>query len=235
MEQGAPAAATGAEAGVMLIELSVVLVTNQNDPSVINPDFLRHSGIVDPAMQAKQPVISTPVFSQVVFEGGLSVTAEPNRFIFTHQAQPLSEDDCKSPVFAQRLLNVFPHIEFSALGINPKGLRPFSDESSSIVSDALAGEGKWMSFNDVLPDIHLKAIYDYESRKIILDIGGVNIKGNDGSELPGLLFQANIHRDIAETIQEQRIRRISSILSAWKDDISDFTQLVTKFNPEKAS
>ena len=92
-----------------------------------------------------------------------------------------------------------------------------------------------MSFNDVLPDIHLKAIYDYESRKIILDIGGVNIKGNDGSELPGLLFQANIHRDIAETIQEQRIRRISSILSAWKDDISDFTQLVTKFNPEKAS
>ena len=92
-----------------------------------------------------------------------------------------------------------------------------------------------MSFKDVPPDIHLKAIYNYTSRKIILDIGGVNIKSSDDSELPGLLFQANIHRDITETIQEQRIRKISSIISAWKDDISDFTQLVTKFNPEKAS
>ena len=92
-----------------------------------------------------------------------------------------------------------------------------------------------MSFKDVLPDIHLKAIYSYERRKIIMDISGVNIKGNDDSELPGLLFQANIHRDITETTQEQRVGRISSILSAWKEDVSDFIEIVSKFNPEKGS
>ena len=235
MDQGAPAAAAGVEAGVMLMELSVVLVATQNDPSVINPDFLRHTGIVDPALQVKQPAVSTPVFSQVIFEGGLSVTAEPNRFIFGQQAQPLSEDACVSPDIARRFLNVFPHIAYSALGINPKGFRPFDSEFLSSVSDALVGGGRWISFKDVLPDIQLKAIYNYESRNIVMDIGGVNIKENDGSESAGLLFQANIHRDIAENTQEKRIERLTSILSAWKNDMSDFSELITKFNPKKIS
>ena len=39
--------------GVKLVEVSVVLVTNQNDPSILNPDFLRHNKIVDAGLQVR--------------------------------------------------------------------------------------------------------------------------------------------------------------------------------------
>lgn len=45
---------------MMLIELSVVLAADQCDPSFLNPDFLRCSGIVADNMQMKEPPVLTP-------------------------------------------------------------------------------------------------------------------------------------------------------------------------------
>ena len=220
-------------ADVTLIELSVVLVAKRNDPGIINPDFLRHNDIVDANLQVKEPPISTPVFSQAVFENGLRVAAEPNRFIFGQQGEPLTEDVCISPEVARRFLEKVPHIPYSAIGINPKGIRSWDDESAGGVADALVGGGDWMSFQDVRPDIHLKALYNYESRQISMDVGRAQNKKSDGPESQVLLFQVNIHRDIPATEESRCVERLLSILSKWKDDLYDFNNLVTKFNPHR--
>ena len=66
-----------------LIELAVVLVAHSNNPSILNPDFLIHNGIVSDGAEVEQPVISTPAFSQARFKGGVVITADPDRVIFT--------------------------------------------------------------------------------------------------------------------------------------------------------
>ena len=98
------------------------------------------------------------------------------------------------------------------------------------MADTLLDGGEWMSFMDVRPDVLLKTVYSYEGRRITLDVGGVGALRGNGALGHGLLFEANIHRDIAERDQEQRTKRASAILGAWKDDISDFNELVAKFH-----
>ena len=231
MERDARSARTEREVNLSLVELSVVLVAGQNDPSIINPDFLRYNGIVDNQTGIANPAISTPVFSQVAFENGLTVTADPTRVIFAH-GNPLSEDNCLSPDAAMRYIEIVPHAPYSAIGINPKGFIPASEWKSVRVADILVDKGRWTSFKDVLPDIHLKAIYNFEKRHINLDVGGANMTDGNGSEAPGLLFQANIHRNVTEAEEARRFKTLLSIISAWRDDLSDFRNLVAKFKQE---
>ena len=230
MAQSSRTAEGGHDTGIALVEVSVVLVANQNDPSILNPDFLRYNGIVDETLKPAQPPMSTPMFSQVTFEGDIAVRAEPNRFVFEQKGQPLGEDACVVPEFAGRFVQTVSHIPYTAIGINAKSFRPPNDKSQYSVADTLLDGGKWLSFRDLQPDVHLKAVYKYEGRKITFDVGRVSATGNDGATVHALLFQANIHWDITERNQEGRIERATAILDTWKDDISDFNELVAKFH-----
>ena len=221
-------AAAGQRPDVTLIALSVVLVADNIDPSMINPDFLRHNGIVGFDLKTEQPPVSTPVFSQAVFEGGLSVVAQPGRFDFTQRGEALTED-VAIPGIARSFLEKVPHPAYKAVGINLTGVRPLEDASEGAVTALIEG-GKWMAFGGVSPAVSLQAVYSCEGKQIIMNVSDAKKQETDGSESLGLLFSANIHRDISETTQEQRIARMMSVLSEWKNDLSDFTNLVEKFN-----
>lgn len=213
---------------VKLVALSVVLIAENIDPSTINQDFLRHNGIVDPDMKTGQPPVSTPVFSQVAFEGGLAVVALPDRFHFMQQGEAPTED-VAIPDIVKRFLERVPHPVYKAIGINPAGFRPLDDASKGVATALIEG-GRWMALENVSPAVSLKAVYACEDRQITMDVRDFKKPESGGSELPGLLFEANIHRDIAETDQGQRSARLMSILSGWESDLSDFKNLVTKFN-----
>ncbi len=230
MAQSSRAAGSGIDTEIGLVEMSVVLITKQNDPSILNPDFLRYNGIVDKTLRPIQPPISTPLFSQVVFERDIDVRAEPNRFVFEQKGQPLNEGECMVPEVAERFVQAVSHIPYIAIGINAKSLRTLNDKSGYSVADTLLGGSEWMSFRDLRPNVYLKAVYSYETRKITLDVGRVSTTRDDGVVGQRMLFQANIHRDIAAKSQEQRIERASGILGGWKSDISDFNDLVAKFH-----
>ena len=227
-------AAGGHRSDTALIALSVVLIAANVEPSIINPDFLRHNDIVDPDLQTEQPLISTPVFSQVAFEGGLSVVAQPDRFDFTQQGEALTED-VAIPDIARRFLERVPHPAYKAIGINLTGVRPLDDGSVGGVASALIEGGKWMAFGNVSPVVYLKAVYSYQDRQITMDVHDAKKQESDGSSLSGLLFAVNIHRYIVETDQARRIGWLMSILSKWRDDLSDFRNLVAQFNPGGAA
>ena len=221
-------AATGQRPDIALTALSVVLIADNIDPSMINPDFLRNGGIVDSDLQTEQPPISTPVFSQVTFEGGLAVIAQPARFAFVQQGESL-EGGIASPNIATRFLEKVPHPAYKAIGINPTGVKP-PDDGPGSVATTLIGGGEWMAFRDVSPAVFLKAVYSCEERQITMDVQDVKRRETGGSEARGLRFAVNVHRDVSKMDQGQRIARLMSILSAWKEDLSDFRDLVAKFD-----
>ncbi len=221
--------AAGQRPDVTLTELSVVPIAENIDPSMINPDFLRHNGIVDAKLRTEQPPVSTAVFSQVVFEGGLEVVAQPNRFLFVQRGEILTED-IAVPDIVKRFLERVPHPTYTAVGINLAGVRSLDDRSVGGVASALIERGKWMAFGGVSPEVFLRAVYLCKGRQITVNVHDVGKRESDGSESHGILFAVNIHRNITETDQGQRSARLMSILSGWKDDLSDFESLVAQFN-----
>lgn len=214
---------------VELVGFSVVLVANSNNPSILNPDFLRYNEIVDADLQVQGNPITTPAFSQVTFADGLTVKADPNRVIFEQAGDPLARGNVLCPEMANRYLQKVPHVPYSAVGINPKGYRVSPTGVQEKVSTALLDKGAWMSFKDVHPEIHLKTIYKYESRMIVLDIIEAKKRMKNNVEIPGILFQANIHRDITATNPQKRVEFVSTALASWEKDLFDFDALVEKF------
>ncbi len=89
-----------------LVEISIVLVADQNVPSILNPDMLRYRGIVDEALNLSAPPLSTPAYSQVAYERGIVISAEPNRFIFLQNGSPLDEENCAITSIAERFVGL---------------------------------------------------------------------------------------------------------------------------------
>ena len=87
-----------------------------------------------------------------------------------------------------------------------------------------------MSFRDVMPEIQLKAIYQYDKRKINLDIAEAKTQDTHSTETSGLAFSANIHRDIEQAHQKERINELKSIINSWEDDLADFFAIIEKFD-----
>ena len=213
---------------IKLIELSVVLVANSNNPSIINPDFLRYNKIVDADYEIKDSPISTPAFSQVMFKNGITIVSDPARVMLT-QAGTLNREHVLLPEIASRYLECVPHVPYHAIGINPKGF--VSGQAPNPILNMVRDNGSWMSFMDVIPEGQLKAIYRYTERTIFLDIAVADVAENNKTT-SGILFQANIHRELTETDAESRIKHLSSLLDSWESDLDDFYNLTSKFLQE---
>ena len=220
------------EAGrsVDLVQVSVVLAVKSNDPSTINPDFLRHNSIVAADLPVQEPPLTTSAFSQILFKGGLAVKAYQQRIIFEQIGTALVEEDIRCIETAKRYLENVPQLSCSAVGINPVGIRKSPGMEREKVSKALIEEGSWAAFEGVDPEVHLKSIYHYEDKTIVLDIAS---RENNGGVPSGMIFQANIHRDIREINQRQATAKLLSILDFWREDLAGFRLLVDKFDSRR--
>lgn len=63
------------------LEFSVVVVANDHNPTILNPDFLERQQIVPQTWGWKvaDPAITTPPFAMVVYDSGVTVSVEPNK------------------------------------------------------------------------------------------------------------------------------------------------------------
>lgn len=200
---------------IELVEFSVVLVANPNNPSILSPEFLSYNEIVDPDWKVQESSFSNPAFVKVSYEGGLTVTADLNRVIFEQTG-----DNLVVPEVAKRYLQQVPHVPYTAIGINPKFFIRATGESLSLIESVARDQGSWMSFKDVVPTVQLKLTYRYETRIIFLDIAHIELTRDDQTS-SGVLFQANVHRDAEGLNALARNKGIWSILDRWEDDLED--------------
>lgn len=58
-------------------ELAIVVTAKNYDPSLLNPGFLKHSGVVPEDWQLSGQPVVTERGSQIVFNNGVYVGAQP--------------------------------------------------------------------------------------------------------------------------------------------------------------
>lgn len=218
----------GHRSSIELAECSIVVPATENDPSILTPDFLQYNEIVGPDWQVQDSPILNPAFAQVAFEGGLTVKADLQRVIFEQLGGGLviPEGELVIPEVAKRYLQQVPYIPYSGIGINPKFFLRSTGEHLPLMENVVRDQGTWMSFKDAAPTVQLKLIYRYEERTISLDVAHIEPM-IDGQPSPGILFQANVHREVGGPNAQVRNKRLQSILDSWEDDLEDVRQLST--------
>ena len=213
---------------IELAECSIVVLVTENNPSILNPDFLQYNEIVGPDWQVQDFSISPPTSAQVAFEGGLTVKADLQRVIFEQLGGGLviPEGGLVIPEVAKRYFQQVPYIPYSGIGINPKFFLRLTGEHPPLMENIVRDQGAWMSFKDVAPTVQLKSIYRYEERTISLDVAHIEPTIDDQPS-SGILFQANVHHEVDGPNAQVRNKQLQSILDSWEDDLEDVRQLST--------
>lgn len=222
---------------VVLLEHSVVLIAENVDPSIINPDFLGKHSDEYSDLKTEQPPVSTPVFSQVNFEGGLAVTALPDRISFARQLKDI-EDSKKinnGMISVKSLLAKLSGVRYKSIGVNMKCFKKLERGRAENVRDVYFEDASWMVHRDCYPSISLKATYIFNDRQITLEVNNAKAGADERSELYGLLYNANIHRNIEETDHSACVLFVADVLANWKNDKDEFDSLVAQFYPTSVS
>ena len=224
-------AADGAISDIKLIELSIVLLAESNNPSIVNPDFLLRNGIIDETWKLKAPAVATPVLAELIYEGGLSVRADPERIAFVQELDGTSLADCVCPTMAEVYVGAVPHVPYKAVGINPRFFVESGDAGAAPVSSLLDGQGSWLTSNDSAPVVRITATFPLAAGRLAMEVGGAEILSPDGKPAYGVSFRANAHRELGQSDQSSRIGALTSIVRSWEGDVKESREIVCKFVP----
>ncbi len=182
---------------INLNSLSVVIVAQAHNPSILNPDFLKARGIVDPSFTPKT-VFCTPPVSQVSYQEGISIVAEFQKLQFVDEQPERIASGSPIADIAIKYIDVLPHVNYTAVGLNVGGYYPAKDIGTArrFVNDTFIKQGPWLSVvNRESTDTMLNFVYSYEEgEKRLLSINPAFL-GQEGQQTSVILVGLNHHLD----------------------------------------
>ena len=180
-------------------EFSAVVVANDHNPTIVNPDFLERQGIVQETWGWKVmgPATTTLPFATVSFDSQVTVSVEPNRLHVTDTSATGGPQSSKVVDIARKYVEVLPHVRYSAVGMNFLSVVEHA-EANAFLKDHFLKSGPWDSAHRPLQSMGLKFVYPLEGGRLILslDSGIVTRRLEEESKpISGVALHANFHRD----------------------------------------
>jgi hypothetical protein len=214
------------------IEFSIVLAATSNNPTVLNPDFLKYNKIIEDTGDLSHPPICTEPFSQVSFQNGIFITSQLDKIVFSINKNIKNKDQFDE-IFeiSMNYLRCIPHVNYTGIGINPKySIKLNNNHSpqeflinkfvrSEIIDKELKAIGLNMAFSaykDIVCNL------DISSSKII----------EKGKQHDIILIAANFHHSFSQDLSN-KIKEMENILNSYKNDISFFeNEIISKYFSE---
>ena len=206
-----------------------MIVGSSHNPSILNPDFLRHNNIVPEEWKTVAgETFSSPMASQVSYRKGentLVVSSDLFRLAFLEKGAEKNEFAC--PDMTRRYLKTVPHVRYTAVGINPALRASVADGvGKDILTKSLLCSGPWGDYEGVSPVLEALFAYDLGGKKISLSVG-LDSTGQVDEKKGGVIFRGNIHRDIRSEKDSASIAM--EIVAKWRDDLGAFCKMASSF------
>ena len=213
-------------------ELAIVITAKNYDPSLLNPNFLKYSGIIPEDWElARQPVVSNRA-SQIVFNNGIYIAAQPNRLMFV-EALNNKEDktEARIPQLARKYIEILRTIEYQALGINFRGYSTVTNttvEENNYLIDKLIQPGEWQQCGTKPVKAGLNLLFSYDDKQLNVSVNEAGLKLPESEQVPVVLYSGNFHYDISEKEPENVLPSLNSIIDNWQQDLEIYTDVVSK-------
>lgn len=215
---------------------SIVILAENNNPTILNPDFLVRTKIVPPDWTLSQPPLTTPAFSRINYSTGVLFTVDPERFTVKDFAP--SGELFPVPKIAMQYLKKVSHVKYHSLGINfekafvfpkPKNAREFQKLR-------FLKNGAW-EMDGALSDFATKFVYSFSDFQCNITFSSpmiLKLPQYEGKPKEGLIISANFHRDYKGVKDhEQRNKNIIKSIVGWKKDKNAFEEITNKLIGEE--
>ena len=212
---------------VIVRELAVVVVGKNHNPTILNPDFLKVNEIVPPDWELAKPPICADIIAQVSYKNRVTVVSQPDKIVFSEPFAPEGPMQVETPDIARRYLQTVPHVDYMAVGINPKGHVAFDGEESAqnCLKHKFLAKGLWLEYGDAPVRSALRLVYAFGSAQLSLTIDTGRLEWN-GESTPVMLFAGNFHHPTAGANVKERHTCALEAVSAWESDLRTFQDLI---------
>lgn len=208
-------------------ELAIVIAAKNQNPSILNPDFLKYSGIIPAGWEfATKPMFSNN-FTRVSFKNGVSIVGEPNRVIFAESIPDKTAATISIANIAQKYAQALPNMDFQAVGVNPRGFVAFTekDAARNFITENLLSAGTWKEEGEEPIQASLNLVYKLKNIPVALNITQAELRQKDKT-IPIVIFSGNFSYQITSNDTEGKLSSIEQAIKNSFDDVTTFSDLI---------
>ncbi|BAY22174.1 hypothetical protein NIES2100_19370 [Calothrix sp. NIES-2100] len=218
---------------LLLQELAIAIAAKNLNPTVLNPDFLKYTGVVPSDWELGRSPVYANGIAQITFSNGLSIVAQSNRIVIAEAIGNKELQEVQVAQIACQLVEKLPKVEYQSVGINPVGLFMFDSETQThqYLCQYLLSRGSWQEFGEEPLQAGLQLAYTLKRGQLILGINQAKVQYPDKSE-SAIVFSGNFNYPLSGNSDSERLLAIQQLIQNWQDDLKTFRQLLEeKFLP----
>lgn len=214
-------------------EISIILAANNLTPTLLSLDFLRGSGIVPEDWELSQaPTFSTRA-SQVVFQNGVSLTAQPGNIMISESFGGEIPETFRVAEVARQYIASLSNLEYRAIAINPRRfvtLDESSENANEYITKHLLAPGSWQDVGSTPVQATINLNYTLEDRPLRLSISEANLQAADQEAVQAIVFTGSFSYELVEETREGRLEKLNQTLDNLFKDFKDYREIIdTKF------
>lgn len=217
-------------------DLVISIVAPDLNPSLINPDVLKYSGVISADWELARPPVHTKKTAQVTFTNGVNIIGEPNRIMFAESIADKSTDSILVADIAQKYVRSLPNLEFKGVSIDARGyiaLNAPERTPESYVTEKLLAPGAWQSEG---MQASLNLVYTYDRAPLYLTITDALLKKGDETPTPIVMFSGKFNYTIDGETSDEKLLQLHQALATVQDDLTLYADLITnKFLEQTAN
>ncbi|AVH68163.1 hypothetical protein [Nostoc sp. 'Peltigera membranacea cyanobiont' N6] len=220
-------------------EFGIIIAAKNHNPTLLNPDFLKYSGIVPTEWELARQPISTQNVSQVAFTNGVLIVAEPTRVIFIEAIEGKTAAELVVANIAKKYVQTLPNIEYEAVGLNPRSYMSFDqqqDAARQYLAETLLSPGAWQEVGTTPVRATLNLVYTLERCPFYLTVSEAALRNPDETSTPIVLFNGSFSYEVKSEVVAERIENLHQIIDNWQVDFATYQEIIsTKFMAKVAN
>lgn len=185
-----------------LTNVSIVVVAEHHNPSILNPDFLKANEIVPGDWEPAPDLITTPAMSQVRFKNGIVITVNPSRLDIADGSRQEEPSESRVAETTCKYIEKLPHVRFKSVGINFHGMIRRSKPRDFLLQRFMT-KTKWTSKKEPVQSCAIKLEYDGKPGRATIELepSQIELREQEGKTKPEkhdvLFVRSNFHRDVS--------------------------------------
>ncbi|MBD2445945.1 hypothetical protein H6G76_02000 [Nostoc sp. FACHB-152] len=209
-------------------EFGIVIAVKNHQPTILNPDFLKYSGIVPADWELARQTIFTNNVVQITYTSGINIVAEPNRIMFLEAIEGKELAQVMIPDIVRKYVQALPNLEYEALGINPRKHITFEQQhqASKYLSEKLLLPGEWQEIGQAKVRASLNLAYTLERSPFYLSINEAAIRQEDETMTPIVMFNGSFSYELSGDNITERLLGLQQVLDNWQADLEIYQEII---------
>lgn len=216
---------------VVVQNLGIAIASKNQNPSILTYDFLKYSDIIPSDWQiAREPIVGNQG-SQVVFQNGITLTAQPEILSFVEIIGTKTINEIQAANIAHNYVKALPSLDYQAVGIDIRGyittpqLGEQEISAQSYVRTLLA-PAPWQEIGNEPVKASIQLVFNLAQGKFSLGINEGLLYLSEQETIPIVLFNGNFSDQISGNKKEERLESLHQLIDNWQADIATYQDII---------